>query len=143
LRACFCGGAPLPAATRDAFQARFGLTILEGYGMAETSPVVSLNPQSAPRSGSVGLPMWGTEVAIINADGRRLPPGEIGDIVVRGHNVMKGYYKRPEATAETLRNGWLHTGDIGSVDADGYVYIVSRKKDAINHDSSNVDPREE
>jgi long-chain acyl-CoA synthetase len=139
---CVCGGAPLPDDIAPAFERRFGLPLLQGYGLAETSPVVSLNPCHAPRPGSIGLPIWGTEVRLVDSNGQPVSEGEIGEIVVRGHNVMKGYLKRPEATAEVFRNSWFHTGDIGRQDKDGYLYIVDRKKDVINRGGFYVYPRE-
>ena len=131
LTTCLSAGTPLPAATQDAFQASFGLPIIELYGMAATSPMVTINPRSALRPGSVGLPLWGIEVGIIAADNTHLPPGGIGEVIVRGHNVMKGYTGGQAATGRSLRNGWLHTGDLGYMDADGYVYIVSRRQNSL------------
>jgi long-chain acyl-CoA synthetase len=142
LSLCICGGEKLPADLAAAFEQRFAVALLEGYGLAEASPVVTMNPRHAPRPGSIGLPIWGTEVRLLNAQGDAAPVGEVGEISVRGHSVMKGYYKRPEATAEALRNGWLHTGDIGSRDADGYFYVADRKKDVINRGGFSVYPRE-
>lgn len=142
LRACICGGAPLSREALLRFQELFSVPLLEGYGLAETSPVATLNPMQAPRPGSVGLPIWGCDVRIIDSDGLAVPAGEAGEIVVRGHNVMKGYYKRPEANTEVMRGGWLHTGDVGRLDEAGFLYIVDRKKDVIIRGGSDVYPRE-
>ena len=126
------------------FEERFGVPILEGYGLSETSPVATFNRVDRPRvPGSIGLPVWGVEVGIVGTTGRRLGDGEPGEIVIRGHNVMKGYFGRPEATAQAIdRDGWFHTGDIGTRDADGYLYVVDRKKDMIIRGGFNVYPRE-
>jgi long-chain acyl-CoA synthetase len=143
LRLCCSGGAALPADLMQQFQARYGLTIYEGYGLTETSPVASFNlPDRPPREGSVGQPIYGVQMRIVDDGDRELPPGEVGEIVIRGHNVMKGYYKRPGATAEVLRDGWFHTGDLGRVDEEGYFYIVGRKKDLIKRGGLNIYARE-
>jgi long-chain acyl-CoA synthetase len=110
--------------------------------MTETSPIVSLNVPHAFRAGSVGRPLPGVDVAILSDAGQPLPPGEVGEIVVRGHSVMRGYYRKPDATAETLRDGALHTGDMGYLDEDGYIFITGRKKDLIIVGGENVFPRE-
>lgn len=139
------GGAPMPQAVADDFEARTGVPLREGYGCTETSPVVVLQPPDAPvRPGSVGKAVWGVEVRIVDvdADGAALPVGEVGEIAVKGHCVMKGYYKRPEATAEAIRDGWYHTGDLGRLDADGYLYIVGRIKELIIRGGFNVYPAE-
>ena len=143
LRVCVSGGAAMPAEIMRGFERAFGCTILEGYGLSETSPVASFNqPGQARKPGSIGTPVEGVEMRVVNADGAELPAGEIGEIVVRGHNVMKGYWGNPEATAETIRDGWLSTGDLARVDEDGYFYIVDRKKDLIIRGGFNVYPRE-
>ncbi len=144
LRVAVSGGAALPAELLRRFEERFGVPILEGYGLSETSPVATFNRVDRPRRpGSVGLPVWGVEVKIIAADGTEAATGEPGEIAIRGHNVMKGYFRRPEATAEaTDAQGWFRTGDVGTRDADGYVYIVDRKKDMIIRGGFNVYPRE-
>jgi long-chain acyl-CoA synthetase len=118
--------------------------ILEGYGLSETSPVATFNRTDRPRRpGSVGLPAWGVEVKIVRADGSAADVGEPGEIEIRGHNVMKGYFRRPEATAHAIdAQGWFRTGDIGTRDADGYFYVVDRKKDMIIRGGFNVYPRE-
>ncbi len=143
LRMCLSGGAPIPVEILRAFDQRFGVEILEGYGLSETSPVATFNQIGRPRKpGSIGLPIWGCEVRVVDADDRELPPETLGEIVIRGHNVMKGYYERPEATAEAMRGGWFHTGDLARVDAEGYFYIADRVKDMIIRGGLNVYPRE-
>jgi long-chain acyl-CoA synthetase len=144
MRAAVSGGAALPAELLRRFEERFAVPILEGYGLSETSPVATFNRTDRPRRpGSIGLPVWGVEVRIIRDDGRAADPDEPGEIVIRGHNVMKGYFRRPQATAAAIdRDGWFRTGDIGTRDADGYFYVVDRKKDMIIRGGFNVYPRE-
>ncbi len=143
LRFCLSGGAPMPVEVMKEFEAKFAVEILEGYGLSETSPVASFNVPDRPRHpGSIGYPVWGVEMAILDAEGRELPDGERGEIVIRGHNVMKGYWQRPEATDEALRGGWFHSGDIGIRDPDGSYRIVDRVKDMILRGGFNVYPRE-
>ena len=143
LRCVVSGGAPMPAAVLQDFERTFGVRVLEGYGLSETSPVACFNQLHRPcKPGTVGLPVFACEVAVVGDDDRTVPVGERGEVVIRGHNVMKGYYKRPAETAETLRNGWFHTGDIGVLDADGYLSIVDRKKEVILRGGTNVYPRE-
>ncbi len=145
LKSCFSGGAPLPSEVKRRFEERVkGLVVNEGYGLTEASPTVASNPiHGLQKSGSIGLPLPRTEVLIRDLDDpdRDLPLGETGEICVRGPQVMKGYWKRPEATAEALRNGVLHTGDIGYMDEDGYSFIVDRAKDLILVGGFNVYPR--
>lgn len=137
------GGAPMPLPLLAGFKERFGITILEGYGLTETSPAVSFNMSEADnRVGSVGLPLWGCEVRAVNEEGETLPAGVMGEIVIRGHNIMKGYWNRPEKDALTLRDGWLYTGDLGYLDEDGYIYIKGLKKDMLIRAGLNVYPRE-
>jgi long-chain acyl-CoA synthetase len=145
LRLCISGAAALSVELMHAFEAKYSVTILEGYGLSETSPVASFNVRDRPRKpGSIGLPIWGVEMRIFDDDGNSLPPGpdNVGEIVIRGHNVMKGYYKRPEATAEVMRDDWFHTGDLAYIDEEGYFFIVDRKKDMIIRGGLNVYPRE-
>jgi len=143
LRCCVSGGAPMPAAVMQDFERTFGVRILEGYGLSETSPVACFNQYERPsKPGTVGLPISGCDVRVVDAADRPLATGERGEIVIRGHNVMKGYYKRPAETAEALRGGWFHTGDIGVIDEDGFVTIVDRKKDMLIRGGTNVYPRE-
>jgi long-chain acyl-CoA synthetase len=143
LRYCSSGGAAMPVEVMHAFNGRHGVTILEGYGLSETSPVASFNHlHRAPKPGSIGTPIWGVQMKCVDPEGREVPVGEMGEIAIRGHNVMKGYYKRPEATAEAIRNGWFHSGDLARVDEDGYFFIVDRIKDMILRGGFNVYPRE-
>jgi long-chain acyl-CoA synthetase len=143
LRLCASGGAAMPVEIMRAFEEKFGCIILEGYGLSETSPVASFNHPDRPRKpGSIGTPIQGTEMKVIADDGADVPAGEVGEIVIRGHNVMKGYWGRPEATTETMRDGWFRTGDMARVDEDGYFFIVDRKKDMIIRGGFNVYPRE-
>lgn len=143
VRRALVGGAPMPLTLLEGFRERFGVTILEGYGLTETSPAVSFNMSVADnRIGSVGLPLWGCEVRAVDEQGEPLPAGEVGEIAIRGHNVMKGYWNQPEKSADILRNGWLLTGDLGSLDEDGYIYIRGLKKDMLIRAGLNVYPRE-
>jgi long-chain acyl-CoA synthetase len=143
LRVCVSGGASLPAEVLRGFEEAFGCTLLEGYGLSETSPVASSNrPDRERRPGSVGVPIDGVQIRIVDENGAEVPIGARGEIVIRGPNVMKGYWGRPDATAETIRDGWFHTGDIGVMDEDGYFFIVDRLKDMIIRGGYNVYPRE-
>ncbi|MBX7174662.1 MAG: long-chain fatty acid--CoA ligase [Pyrinomonadaceae bacterium] len=137
------GGAPMPVELMKKFEETFDVKILEGYGLSETSPISSfshLNAQIKP--GTVGQAIFGVEVRCVDENDIEVPRGERGEVVMRGHNIMKGYYKRPEATAEAFKNGWFHSGDIGIMDAEGYLQIVDRKKDMILRGGYNVYPRE-
>jgi long-chain acyl-CoA synthetase len=143
LRWCMAGGAPMPVEVMKAFEKKFRVEILEGYGLSETSPVASFNMLGRERSpGSIGYPVWGVEMAILDDKDQPLPDGERGEICIRGHNIMKGYWQRPEATAETMRGGWFHSGDIGIRDPNGSYRIVDRVKDMIIRGGFNVYPRE-
>jgi long-chain acyl-CoA synthetase len=143
LRLFVSGSAPLSAATLEKFERQFGIPLLEGYGLSETSPVVSINPLKGVRKpGSVGKPIPDVSVKILSGDGKELPPGEVGEIAVKGPNVMQGYLNRPRETKEAMRGEWLLTGDIGKLDNDGYIYILDRKKDMILFHGMNVYPRE-
>jgi long-chain acyl-CoA synthetase len=143
LRVCVSGGASLPAEVLRGFEEAFGCTLLEGYGLSETSPVASSNrPDRERRPGSVGMPIEGVQMRIVGEDGEEVPVGERGEIAIRGPNVMKGYWGRPDATAETIRDGWFHSGDIGVMDEDGYFFVVDRLKDMIIRGGYNVYPRE-
>ena len=143
LRLAVSGGSAMPVEVLRAFEAKSGATILEGYGLSETSPAACFNRTKEVRKvGSVGLPIWGTEVRVMDAEGQEVPRGERGELVVKGHNVMKGYYKRPDATSEALRGGWFHTGDVATMDEEGFVFIVDRIKDMILRGGYNVYPRE-
>jgi len=143
LKICVSGGASLPLQVLENFEAKFNVKILEGYGMSEGSPVVTFNHLDVGRKpGSIGTPVWGVEVKIVDEEGNEVPVGEKGELIYRGHNVMKGYYKKPEANAKTIRNGWLHSGDVATKDGDGFYYIVDRTKDMIIRGGLNVYPRE-
>jgi long-chain acyl-CoA synthetase len=140
---CLTGGAPMPVEVMNAFEEKFQVEIQEGFGLSETSPVASFGVAGKPRKpGSIGYPAWGVELCITDDADEQLPDGERGEICIRGHNVMKGYLGRPDATKEALRNGWFHTGDIGYRDEDGCYWIVDRKKDMILRGGFNVYPRE-
>jgi long-chain acyl-CoA synthetase len=143
LRIGISGGAAIPVEVLRRFEARFEVPILEGYGLSETSPVATFNQLDFPRiPGSVGQPLGGVEVRVVDANDQPLPDGEVGEVVIRGHNVMKGYLNRPEATAEAIRDGWFHSGDLGRRDARGNFYIVDRIKDMVIRGGFNVYPRE-
>ena len=139
---CVSGGAALPVEVLKGFQETFGAPILEGYGLSETSPTAAYNRPGRTKAGSIGLPLDGVEMKLVNPDGTETPPGEVGEIVIRGHNVMKGYWKRPEATEAAIVDGWFHTGDMATRDDDGFYFIVDRKKDIIIRGGYNVYPRE-
>ncbi len=137
------GAAPLPVEIVEPFERRFGGRLMEGYGLTEASPVVSAHRLSGVRKlGSVGQPIPGVRVSIQDDDDRDLPAGEVGEVCVQGPNVMLGYYRNAEETARTIRGGWLHTGDMGRLDGDGFLYIVERKKDLIIRGGFNIYPRE-
>jgi len=137
------GGAPMPVELMHSFQEKFNVRVMEGYGLSETSPLATFNHFARPsKPGSVGQAIFGVDVKCFDDNDNEVPSGERGEIVIRGTNVMKGYYKRPDATAEAFRNGWFHTGDIGIIDDEGYVSIVDRKKDMILRGGYNVYPRE-
>ncbi|MDT0393623.1 MULTISPECIES: long-chain fatty acid--CoA ligase [Streptomyces] len=145
LRVAVSGGSALPGEVHRDFRSRFGVTVLEGYGLSETSPVASFSVYGEqPRVGSIGVPIPGVDMKLIGEDWSDVPdrPDAIGEIAIRGHNVMKGYYGRPEATAEAIRDGWFRSGDIARKDADGFYYIVDRAKDMILRGGFNVYPRE-
>src|SRR5260221_12022604 len=143
LRLAVSGGAAMPVEVMLAFNEKFNVKILEGYGLSETSPIATFTRlDREARPGSIGLPVWGVQVRLVDADDQDVATGEVGEIAIRGHNAMKGYYKRPDATAEAMRHGWFHTGDIGRRDEDGYLYIVDRVKDMIIRGGFNVYPRE-
>ena len=143
LRLCISGGAALPVEILRNFEQKFGCMILEGYGLSETSPVASFNhPDKVRKPGSIGTPVEGVQMRVVADDGADVPPGEVGEIAIRGHNVMKGYWGKPEATAQAIPDGWFRTGDLARVDDDGYYYIVDRKKEMIIRGGFNVYPRE-
>jgi long-chain acyl-CoA synthetase len=142
LRLCVSGGAALPVEVLNGFTAEFGARILEGYGLSETSPVASFNRADDIRPGSIGVPIDGVQMRVVDENDNDVPKGEAGEIVIRGHNVMRGYWNKPEETGVALRDGWFHSGDIGRQDEDGYFYIVDRTKDMIIRGGFNVYPRE-
>ncbi|MEU9742635.1 long-chain fatty acid--CoA ligase [Micromonospora chersina] len=143
LRMAVSGGAALAVETLEQVEKVYGVKIREGYGLSETSPVASFNhPGREAKPGSIGQPIWGVQMRLVDADWSEVPEGEQGEIAIRGHNVMKGYHGRPEATAEVLRDGWFRTGDIARRDEDGYYFIVDRAKDMIIRGGFNVYPRE-
>ena len=143
LRTCISGGAAMPLEIMRGFEQTFGCMILEAYGLSETSPVASFNhPDRERKPGSIGTPVEGVEMRVVDGDGASLPVGEVGEIAVRGHNVMKGYWGKPEATAEAIPDGWFRSGDLAKVDEDGYFFIVGRQKDLIIRGGYNVYPRE-
>jgi len=143
LRLCISGGASMPVALLHAFEEKFNKKINEGYGLSEASPVTCFNPISKPRkAGSIGQSIVNVENKIVDEFGEEVPVGEVGELIVRGPNVMKGYYKLPEETAAALKDGWLHTGDMARVDEEGYFFIVDRKKEMIIVGGYNVYPRE-
>jgi len=143
LRTCITGGASMPVEVLRGFEDAFGAIVLEGYGLSETSPVASSNhPGKERKPGSIGTPIEGVEMQLVDEDDNPVAQGEVGEVVIRGHNIMKGYWQRPDATEEAMRGGWFHSGDMARTDEDGYFYIVDRKKDMIIRGGYNVYPRE-
>ncbi|WLR42863.1 fatty acid--CoA ligase family protein [Bacillus carboniphilus] len=143
LRVCISGGASMPVALLKGFEQKFNVMVSEGYGLSEASPVTAFNPLDRPRKpGSIGTDVMGIKNKVVNELGDEVAPGEVGELVVQGPNVMKGYYKMPEETEHTIREGWLYTGDLAKMDEEGYFYIVDRKKDLILVGGYNVYPRE-
>lgn len=143
LRLCVSGSAPLPMDTLEQFNKKFKFPLIEGYGLSEASPVCSVNPVKGPwKAGSIGVPIPDVEMSVQDENGNFLPPGVVGEICVRGGNVMLGYWNQPEETAKSFRNGWLLTGDVGYHDHHGYFYITDRKKDMLLVNGNNVYPRE-
>jgi long-chain acyl-CoA synthetase len=144
LRVAVSGGASLPEDIMRTFEGKYGIEVLEGYGMTETASSCSFNRPGDRKVLSIGKPLWGVRMRVADSSGRPLPPGRehVGEILIRGHNVMKGYLGRPGATAEALGGGWLHSGDLGYVDEDGFYFIVDRAKDLVIRGGYNVYPRE-
>jgi long-chain acyl-CoA synthetase len=144
LRVCMSGGSAMPEKVMRDFEEKFGCKVLEGYGLSETSPVATFNhPDKPNKPGSIGTPIEGVELRLVDDDGKEVPEGEVGEIAIRGHNVMKGYYNREDATKESIDDeGWFKTGDMGKRDDDGYYFIVDRKKELIIRGGYNVYPRE-
>ncbi len=143
LRTCITGGASMPVEVLRGFEEAFGAVVLEGYGLSETSPVASSNhPGKERKPGSIGTPIEGVEMQVVDENDEPVAQGEVGEIVIRGHNIMKGYWQRPDATEEAMRGGWFHSGDMARTDEEGYFFIVDRKKDLIIRGGYNVYPRE-
>ncbi|HEY5816005.1 MAG TPA: long-chain fatty acid--CoA ligase [Solirubrobacterales bacterium] len=143
LRTCITGGASMPVEVLRGFEEAFGAIVLEGYGLSETSPVSSSNhPDKERKPGSIGTPIDGVEMKVVDENDAEVEQGEVGEIVIRGHNIMKGYWQRPDATEEAMRGGWFHSGDMARTDEEGYFFIVDRKKDLIIRGGYNVYPRE-
>jgi long-chain acyl-CoA synthetase len=143
LRLCVSGGSAMPVEIMRAFEERFGCIVLEGYGLSETSPVASFNhPHAERKPGSIGTPIRGVEMRLVDDEGNDVGPGEVGEIAIRGENVMKGYWQRAEETAAAIPDGWFRTGDLARLDEDGYFFIVDRKKEMIIRGGYNVYPRE-
>jgi long-chain acyl-CoA synthetase len=143
LRLCVSGGSAMPGEVLRAFEDKFGCKILEGYGLSETSPVASFNhPDRERKVGSIGTPVAGVEMRVVDDEGGDVEQGEVGEIAIRGPNVMKGYWRKDDATAEVMQDGWFLTGDMAKVDEDGYFFIVDRKKELIIRGGYNVYPRE-
>jgi long-chain acyl-CoA synthetase len=143
LRLCVSGGSAMPVEVMRSFEETFGCIVLEGYGLSETSPVASFNhPHAERKAGSIGTPIRGVEIRLVDDEGNDTPAGEVGEIAIRGENVMKGYWNRPEDTATAIPDGWFRTGDLARQDEDGYFFIVDRKKEMIIRGGYNVYPRE-
>jgi len=143
LRACVSGGSAMPVEVMKSFEEAFGCIVLEGYGLSETSPVASFNHPNAERKpGSIGTPVRGVEMRVVDDEGKDVGVGDVGEIAIRGENVMKGYWQRADATAEAIPDGWFRTGDLARIDDDGYFFIVDRKKEMIIRGGYNVYPRE-
>jgi long-chain acyl-CoA synthetase len=143
LRLCVSGGSAMPVEVMRSFEETFGCIVLEGYGLSETSPVASFNhPHAERKPGSIGTPIRGVEVRLLDDHGTDVPVGEVGEISIRGENVMRGYWQRPEETAKSIPDGWFRTGDLARQDEDGYIFIVDRKKEMIIRGGYNVYPRE-
>jgi long-chain acyl-CoA synthetase len=143
LRRCVSGGAAIPTEVLLGFERRFGCQVLEGYGLSETSPVACFNPPDRERRpGSIGIPVRGMEVRLVDEGGRDVPPGEIGEIAIRGEGVMAGYHNRPEETTAAIPDGWFRSGDLARADPDGYLRIIDRKKQLVIRGGYNVYPRE-
>jgi long-chain acyl-CoA synthetase len=143
LRLCVSGGSAMPVEIMRSFEETFGCIVLEGYGLSETSPVASFNhPHAERKPGSIGTPIAGVAMRLVDDEGKDVPAGEVGEIAIRGENVMKGYWQRPEETAKSIPDGWFRTGDLARQDDDGYFFIVDRKKEMIIRGGYNVYPRE-
>jgi long-chain acyl-CoA synthetase len=142
IRVCVTGGSAMPVEVLRGFEETFGCLILEGYGLSETSPLASCNLPGKKKPGSIGTPVSGVEFRLVDDEGNDVAPGEVGEIAIKGHNVMKGYWNKPEATAAAIKDGWFHSGDVARKDDEGFYFIVDRKKDLIIRGGYNVYPRE-
>jgi acyl-CoA synthetase (AMP-forming)/AMP-acid ligase II len=142
LRLAFCGAAPMPADAIRAFESRYGIPVLEGYGLSESTVALTFNPIDDRRPGTVGKPLGGLELRVVDTDGGPLPVGHDGEVIARGPNIMRGYLNKPAQTAAALQDGWLWTGDVGHFDDDGYLVLVDRKKDLIIRGGENISPSE-
>jgi acyl-CoA synthetase (AMP-forming)/AMP-acid ligase II len=143
LRFAVCGAAPASVELLDKFETRYGVPIVEGYGLSEGSCASTVNPLNGTRkAGTVGLPLPGQTIRIVDANGKPVTSGEAGELLIQGPNVMRGYLNRPDETAKTLVAGWLHTGDVGRLDEDGYLVLVDRAKDMIIRGGENIYPKE-
>ena len=143
MRFAICGAAPASVELLERFESRYGIPFIEGYGLSEGSCASTVNPLDGKRkAGTVGLPLPGQTIRLVDAAGKPVPDGEAGEVVIKGPNVMRGYLNRPEETAKTIVDGWLHTGDVGRFDEDGYLVLVDRAKDMIIRGGENIYPRE-
>jgi long-chain acyl-CoA synthetase len=142
IRVCVTGGSAMPVEVMRGFEETFGCVILEGYGLSETSPLASCNLPGKRKPGSIGTPVSGVQFRLVDDEGNDVAPGEVGEIAIKGHNVMKGYWNKPEATVAAINDGWFHTGDVAREDDEGFYFIVDRKKDLIIRGGYNVYPRE-
>ena len=142
IRLCVSGGDALPLEVMKKFEAKFHIPLIEGYGLTEASPVVALSPIKKKKLGSVGKALKGVEIKIINEQDQEVSIGEVGEVLVKGSSVMRGYYDKPEETRTAIKNGWLYTGDLGKLDKEGFLYIVDRKKDLIVMKGLNIYPKE-
>jgi long-chain acyl-CoA synthetase len=143
LKVCITGGSAMPADFIPAFEQKFNVKIMEGYGLTEASPVSSFSRLDMPQKlGSIGIPIPGVTAKIVDDEGRELPRGTVGEVILQGENIMKGYYKNEEATDQVIKEGWLYTSDLGRMDSDGYIFLAGRKKRMIITSGFNVYPRE-
>jgi acyl-CoA synthetase (AMP-forming)/AMP-acid ligase II len=143
VRFAICGAAPASVELLEGFESRYGIPLIEGYGLSEGSCASTCNPLDGKRkAGTVGIPLPGQMIRLVDASGNQVPDGEAGEVVIKGPNVMRGYLNRPEETAKTIVDGWLHTGDVGRFDEDGYLLLVDRAKDMIIRGGENIYPRE-
>jgi long-chain acyl-CoA synthetase len=142
IRVCVTGGSAMPVEVMRGFEEALGCVILEGYGLSETSPLASCNLPGKRKPGSIGTPVSGVQFRLVDDEGNDVAPGDVGEIAIKGHNVMKGYWNKPDATAAAIKDGWFHTGDVARKDEEGFYFIVDRKKDLVIRGGYNVYPRE-